>query len=159
MRQKKGTLHLIHGYIGAGKTTFARKLEKDLPAMRLSVDEWMHQLYGNNPPADKYADYHERLLSVLWQIASATVTLGVDVVFDEGFWRRVQWDDARKRAEAIGAKCVLYRVSCSDELALARTLQRNKEMPKDSVYIYEDCYRQLKSRFEPLGEDEEHVDV
>jgi len=31
--------HLIHGYLGAGKTTFARQLERDIPAIRFSHDE------------------------------------------------------------------------------------------------------------------------
>jgi predicted kinase len=44
------TAHLIHGYLGAGKTTFARRLEEELPAIRFSHDEWMTNLYGDDPP-------------------------------------------------------------------------------------------------------------
>lgn len=39
----KPTLHLIHGYLGAGKTTFARKLEIDTKALRFTLDEWIVQ--------------------------------------------------------------------------------------------------------------------
>jgi len=38
------TAHLIHGYLGAGKTTFARQLERNIPAIRFSHDEWMVRL-------------------------------------------------------------------------------------------------------------------
>ena len=31
------TAHLIYGYLGAGKTTFAKKLERELPAIRFSL--------------------------------------------------------------------------------------------------------------------------
>jgi predicted kinase len=31
------TAHLIHGYLGAGKTTFARQLERDIPAIRFRM--------------------------------------------------------------------------------------------------------------------------
>lgn len=40
------TAHLIHGFLGVGKTTFARQLEERLPAIRFSHDEWMARRYG-----------------------------------------------------------------------------------------------------------------
>jgi predicted kinase len=51
---------LIHGYLGAGKTTFARQLERTIPAIRLSHDEWMVRLYGDNPPIEHFADFYGR---------------------------------------------------------------------------------------------------
>lgn len=39
------TAHLIHGYIGAGKTTFARRLETELPAVRFTHDEGMARFF------------------------------------------------------------------------------------------------------------------
>jgi predicted kinase len=44
------TAHLIDGYIGAGKMTFARSLEQELPANRFSHNEWTANLYGDDPP-------------------------------------------------------------------------------------------------------------
>jgi len=32
-------IYAIHGFIGAGKTTFARQLETQLPALRLNSDD------------------------------------------------------------------------------------------------------------------------
>jgi len=34
-------IHLICGFIGFGKTTLAKQLEKDLPAIRFTHDEFM----------------------------------------------------------------------------------------------------------------------
>ncbi|WP_460532347.1 AAA family ATPase [Flindersiella endophytica] len=34
-------VHLLCGLVGAGKTTCARRLAADLPAVRFSPDEWM----------------------------------------------------------------------------------------------------------------------
>lgn len=35
---------LIHGFLGAGKTTFAKRLEEEEKALRFTHDEWMSQL-------------------------------------------------------------------------------------------------------------------
>ncbi|GAA2756515.1 putative kinase [Actinopolymorpha rutila] len=42
------TAHLIHGYIGAGKTTLAKRLERDADAVRFTLDEWLTALYGDD---------------------------------------------------------------------------------------------------------------
>lgn len=42
----KPIAHLICGFIGSGKTTFARKLEKETGAARFTKDEWMVRLFG-----------------------------------------------------------------------------------------------------------------
>ena len=47
------TVHMIHGYLGAGKTTLARRLEREAPAIRFTHDEWMARLYGIDPPAER----------------------------------------------------------------------------------------------------------
>lgn len=41
------TLHLICGLPGSGKTTLAKQLEHDPPALRLAPDEWMARIVGD----------------------------------------------------------------------------------------------------------------
>jgi predicted kinase len=89
------TAHLIHGYLGAGKTTFARQLEADLPALRLSHDEWMAGLFGEDPPETAFADQHRRVWEVMTPVWTRLLTLGCDVVLDFGFWRRSERDSVR----------------------------------------------------------------
>ena len=48
------TVHMIHGYLGAGKTTLALKMEQELPAIRFTHDEWMTRMYGDDPPVDQF---------------------------------------------------------------------------------------------------------
>lgn len=40
------TLHMMCGLPGAGKTTLARRLEREHRALRLTPDEWVTPLYG-----------------------------------------------------------------------------------------------------------------
>ena len=49
---RRPTLFLMVGLPAAGKTTAARRLEVDHDALRLTKDEWMKALYGEqNPPS------------------------------------------------------------------------------------------------------------
>lgn len=49
MRQP--TLFLMVGLPATGKTTAARRLEVDRRALRLTKDEWMKALYGEQNPS------------------------------------------------------------------------------------------------------------
>src|SRR5688572_8578404 len=46
------TAHLIHGFVGAGKTTFAKRLAAETGAIRLSMDEWYLRLYTGGEPTE-----------------------------------------------------------------------------------------------------------
>lgn len=153
------SLHLLHGFTGSGKTTFARKLEQELPAFRFSPDEWMVQLYGHNPPAEHFPEYFDRVVGLIWQSAVRLLELGVDVVLDFGFWSRSSRDEARARAAVLGIPYRLYALSCSEETMRRRVLRRTADLPADALWINAEAFELFKSRFEPLAQDEEHVRI
>lgn len=147
------TAHLIHGYLGAGKTTFAKRLEADLPALRFSHDEWMSRLYGEDPPEAEFAANHARVWDLMETVWPRALELGVDVVLDRGFWRRAERDQARELARAAGAEVRLYALSCPDAEAWARIARRNLA-PDGALLITRNTFEVLRARFEPLGPDE-----
>lgn len=75
------TLHLVCGLPGSGKTTLARALEQDLPALRLTPDEWMARIVGDGFDETKRAAVE----AVQWDVAARALALGVDVVLENGF--------------------------------------------------------------------------
>ncbi len=154
---KKPVAHMIHGFVGAGKTTFAKKLEKEIGALRFTNDEWMISLYGTNPPAEKFAEYYERTTKLLLDTAFKCLKAGVDIILDAGFWSRSQRDEIRARITKAGANFQLYYIKCSDEMMKQRTLKRSDDSPKDAFYINEAAIKTFKKRFEPLYDDEEHI--
>ena len=97
------TVHLIHGYLGAGKTTFAKKLAEDVKGVRFNPDEWMARLYGEDPPAEQFAERLERVFALLDDQWVRVVRSGVDVVLDYGFWTRASRDDSRGGVESTAA--------------------------------------------------------
>jgi len=156
---KKPVAHMIYGFVGAGKTTFARILEKETGALRFSNDEWMISLYGDNPPAEKFAEYHERVTKLLQNIAFKCLKAGVDVILDDGFWSRARRDEMRERIKKVGADFKLYHVKCSEEVMKQRTLKRTGVSEKGAFYIDKNAIEIFKKRFEPLGADEEHIAI
>lgn len=150
------TVHLIHGYLGAGKTTFAKKLAEEVNGVRFNPDEWMVRLYGEDPPADQFTGRLERVFALLDDQWVRVVRCGVDVVLDYGLWTRASRDGARQQAAAAGASCRLYALQCSETTARARCRQRNANL-QGSLYIADNTFDVLKVRFEPLQLDKPHV--
>jgi predicted kinase len=152
------TLHMTYGFVGAGKTTFAKGLEHSLPAVRFSHDEWMNKLYGENPPLEKFAEYYNRVHELIWTYAMRLLELKQDVILDAGFWSRSSRDEARAKAKVLGAATKLYFLDISESVMLERTRKRNEHL-QGSLYIDDHAFELFKTRFEPLGEDEEHIVV
>lgn len=151
------TVHLIHGFIACGKTTFAKKLEVVTGGLHLSLDDWTIGLTGDAVHLERpFLDRLWRLLAELWPQILASGTQ--DVILDFGFWSRAHRDDARTRAFAIGAEAILYDVTCPDDVGRERSRQRNDEASRGYV-IDADAYDSLRASFEPLGLDEPAVRV
>ncbi|MBE9157055.1 AAA family ATPase [Nodosilinea sp. LEGE 06152] len=151
---KVAIAHLMYGFIGSGKTTYATQLEKDLPALRFSIDEWMIALYGQDSPESEFEERYIRTADLIWNIATRVLELDQDVILDFGFWSRKSRDDARERLSRAGAGFTLYYVTCADEVMEARALSRTAAMPKHALYIDKEAIDSLRGRFELLGYDE-----
>ena len=152
------TVHLIHGFLGVGKTSFARRLEQSLPAIRFTHDEWMARLYGTDPPPEIFPEYFRRVSDQIASVWPRCVELGCDVVLDLNFWSRRQRDETRARIAEIGADSRLYRLACSDEEAWRRIENRNADL-RGSLFISRSAFDALKKRFEPLLPDEERTEI
>lgn len=153
------TLHLLHGIVGSGKTTFARRLEREFHAVRFSPDEWMVALHGTNPPESVFRPQHERIMALIWEHADRVLRAGSDVVFEDGFWTRASRDEARQRAREVGVPWQLYALHCPVDEARRRVLARTTTLPPGTLEITGPTFDHLLRQLEPLGEDEDHIVV
>ena len=98
------TLHLMVGLPFSGKTTLARKLERECSALRLTPDEWHVRLFGQDAEDPDHDARHSLIEALLWNIARRALELGTNVILDFGFWAREEREDFRLRAKHLGSQ-------------------------------------------------------
>jgi predicted kinase len=148
------TLILICGLPGSGKTTLAKELELSYPALRLCPDEWIAAIMAD--PTD--AVEMDRLRSIVegfqWQLAKRVLTLGQNVILENGFWGRDERAHYRAEAEALGAKVELRYLDVSCDELWARLEKRNANLPPGTFVITKAQLDLWASWFEPPTLDE-----
>ena len=155
----KPLAHIIVGFIGSGKTTFARKLEKETGAIRFTKDEWMVRVFGNTPPKDKFEEYDTKMASLATDMVLKCLKAGIDVIIDEGFWIKEHRDAIKEKVKKVGGIPKLYYIETPFEIMKARTLNRSENPPDDSFTIDEEAFDTYWKLFRPPGEDEEFVSI
>jgi predicted kinase len=127
-------LFLTCGLMATGKTTVARRLETQRPALRLTCDEWMHQLYPELS-GDELEHTRGRVEQMQWSVALRALELGCDVVIDWGLWTREQRDRLRSSAKTAGARVVLLSFEESRAELWQRLSHRNAAAPAGTFHI------------------------
>jgi predicted kinase len=155
--KRKSIVYLICGFIGAGKTTLAKKLEKKTGAVRITKDEWSIHLIGNDPAINGYAEWDAKIIELSRNFAFQLVEKGIDVIIDEGFWEKETRVKMKKRIEALGAKEVLYYLDTPIETIRERVIGRNSNLAKDSFKISSEMLDDYLAYWQPPDEDEGYI--
>lgn len=156
-QKSKPTVYLICGFIGAGKSTFAKKLEEKTGAVIITKDEWSIRLIGSDPTIDGYADWDSKIIGLSRDFAFYLATKGIDVIMDEGFWAKSERDEMKAKVEAVGAKAVMYYVECPIDVARKRVVGRNQNLAKNSFEISNDMFNDYLKHWEPPKQDEDYL--
>ncbi|MGW1764562.1 AAA family ATPase [Streptomyces sp. NPDC002073] len=142
MADRRPRLVLVCGLPGAGKTTVAKRLERELSAVRLCPDEWLAAL-GFDLFDGAARDRVERRL---WQHAQDLLASGAVVILENGFWQRPERDEKRIRARALGAEVELRFLQVPMAELERRIALRNRE--PGSVVLTTEVLRECQSQFE-----------
>jgi len=144
MLMSEARLILICGLPGSGKTTLAKQLAPKVPAVRLSPDEWKHDL------GIDYYDERRRvqLENRLWQLGQELLTLGQSVILENGFWSRKERDELRLAARALGVAVELHYLEAPDEELWRRLELRNDQARPGAAPIKREDLQKWALQFE-----------
>ncbi len=114
-------MFVMVGLPSAGKTSRARELASTWNALRLTPDEWMIPLFGQEQPEGKRNVLEGRLI---W-LALSALRIGVNVVLDFGVWAKVERSALRALAASVGATSELVYLQVDEEEQWRRVAARS----------------------------------
>ena len=142
MRQP--TLFLIVGLPCTGKTTAARRLEIERKALRLTKDEWVKALYGQENPPSAQNVIEGRLI----QLGLRALELGNNVVIDYGLWSRDERSALRKAAAHVGATVEMRYFEVAPAEQRTRLDRRQAEAPQTTWPMSDQELAEWTARFD-----------
>ncbi len=150
-------LYFISGFIGSGKTTYAKELAESTKGFRFSIDEWMIPLFGEHMERELF-NLRIRTLEELFQEASfQLIKLGIPVIFDFGYRtladreRIVSWASEQGYTSEMHYLDVLYETCCQ------RAFERNTDPKGKSYEMTPEMMKMFWSWFEVPAKDEKVV--
>lgn len=143
-------LILLCGLPGSGKTTLAKRLANEIPAVRLCPDEWMADL-GIDLFDAQTRDLLERRFS---QHAQELLKLGQSVILEFGFWARSEREEKRLGARALGVPVELHYLAAPIDELCRRLDTRNGEGKRGTAPITREMLEDYAELFEAPSSDE-----
>jgi predicted kinase len=143
-------VYLIVGLPGAGKTTRAKELETSESALRLTPDEWQISLFGDQNAPDKRDLVEGRLV----QLGMRAAQLGINVVFDFGFWGKDERSSLRWIAATVGARSQVVYLPIDSEEQRRRVTTRFAATPDQTFHMSDVELEQWRAQFQVPDSDE-----
>jgi len=116
------TMFVMVGLPASGKTSRARELASAWGALRLTPDEWMIPLFGQEQPEGRRNVLEGRLI---W-LALSALRIGVHVVLDFGVWGKDERSALRALAASVGATSELVYLQVDEEEQWRRVQARSE---------------------------------
>jgi predicted kinase/GNAT superfamily N-acetyltransferase len=143
-------LVLICGLPASGKSTLARQLARTIPAVRLDKDGWATQL-----GADLWdEEFRARLEHQLWVLSQDLLTRGQSVILEWGHWARVERDEKRLGARALGVGVELHYLDAPLEELIERAERRNTSGEWTASPMTRAHFETWATMFQPPDEEE-----
>lgn len=123
-----GTLILLCGLPGAGKTTLARRLEEERGAIRMCPDDWIEAILADPADVDERDRLRDPVENLQWDLTQNYLRKGLTVVLENGFWAEEERTAYAVVAVELGAQIELYYLEASHDVLWRRVVDRNEKM-------------------------------
>ncbi len=135
----KNMLHLIVGNTGAGKTTYANLLRKEVKGIVFSIDAWNKTLFLQDKKATDglnwFLERIERAESLMESLILQLKDIEVPVVLDIGLSKFLHREKFRIFAKENYLEIKLHYLNVPKEVRKERVLKRNTE--KGTTFEFE----------------------
>ena len=125
------TVHLIEGPVGAGKSTRAGQMARELGAPWLDLDDWMVTLFSPDRPAEGfmqwYAERKARCIEQIWQVTQRLLAAETGAVLELGLVQRADRSAFYDRVDQAGCDLVVTVLDVPKDVRLERVRQRNAQ--------------------------------
>jgi adenylate kinase family enzyme len=141
---KMATLSIIQGFLGAGKTTFSKRLAQKSNTIRLNADEWVAQNFSTEDQNRNWDACFSKAMDEIWIEAENLLRQEKDVILDIGFWTIASRMHARNIAITCYADFKHYYVFAPDDVLLKRLKQRSGVIAERNIQNF----YEIKKAFE-----------
>jgi predicted kinase len=153
-------VYLLVGLTGSGKTTFAKRRLEPSGAVRLSVDERVHDRHGRYGVDYPERDYFGLEAPVVAEVREELVDLiaaGRDAVLDHGLWLHSDREEWKKLVTEAGGRPQLLYFPVPREELLRRLEERNEREDGNALTVTESALDDFYARFEPPHDEGEEI--
>ncbi|HTQ09797.1 MAG TPA: ATP-binding protein [Fimbriimonadaceae bacterium] len=125
---KAGTLILLCGLPGAGKSVLAKKLAVERRAIRMCPDEWIEKVLADPNDAFERDRLRDPVEDLQFDLAREYIALGFTIVLEFGFWSEEERSLYSMGALELGARIELYYLEASFDTLWERVQRRNSQL-------------------------------
>ncbi|MBW4467113.1 MAG: ATP-binding protein [Pegethrix bostrychoides GSE-TBD4-15B] len=144
----KGALTFFCGKMGAGKSTKASEIAREVNAVLLSEDEWLASLYPNKISSlNDYIEYSNLLKPQIKKLVQAILSSGTNVVMDFPANTLSQRDWFRSIFSEIEAPHSLVYIDLPNEICLKQIGKRCIEQPERAATDTAEMFEQVTKYF------------
>lgn len=152
-------IHIVFGPQGAGKSTYAKKLSKEVNGVHLSIDDWMWKLFGADLPKSMNLKWImervERCEKQIWATSQKINECGGEVILDLGFTKLAKRELFQSLAKDQNISTQVHYINAPHALRRKRVLERNIE--KGETFSFEvtpGMFDYMETQFERPTEKE-----